>query len=206
MRGARLKQKFAFFLAFTAWTGAWAGPPAREHVVEAHESVPSYVDHDRGFVSAPNDPSLDREPVSASDDLRLQPFQDLAVGDLRSAPGQAVVVDPAQSREGLQGLTLDARHVDKHILGTPEAERNVRQRGEAHVFLDRDRMDAAIRQILEQGEFLGQVRGYDRWGHRFDDIIGYRIDKAGRKVPLYYGEMKVSGDQYHVIPRTRPSQ
>ncbi len=36
--------------------------------------------------------------------------------------------------------------------------------------------------------------------------IGYRININGTRIPLHYGEIKVTGDKYHVIPRTRPSQ
>lgn len=34
----------------------------------------------------------------------------------------------------------------------------------------------------------------------------YRISKDETKIPLYYGEMKIKGDKYHVIPRTKPSR
>ncbi|WP_438357542.1 DUF6972 family protein [Aphanothece sacrum] len=31
----------------------------------------------------------------------------------------------------------------------------------------------------------------------------FKID--GTQIPLYYGEIKVTKDKYHAIPRTRPS-
>ncbi|MFN8950641.1 MAG: DUF6972 family protein [Aphanizomenon sp.] len=37
--------------------------------------------------------------------------------------------------------------------------------------------------------------------------MGYRISPDGSSIPLYYGEIKINADnQYHVIPRTRPSE
>ncbi|BAQ62104.1 hypothetical protein GM3708_2510 [Geminocystis sp. NIES-3708] len=36
----------------------------------------------------------------------------------------------------------------------------------------------------------------------FDKIIGYRISPDGKKLDLYYGEMKINEyNQYHVIPK-----
>jgi hypothetical protein len=40
----------------------------------------------------------------------------------------------------------------------------------------------------------------------FLNRYGYRIDIEGRRLPLYYGEIKIKGDRYHVIPGTRPSR
>jgi hypothetical protein len=60
--------------------------------------------------------------------------------------------------------------------------------------------------IMEAGEFTGQVRGHDRYGLYFAEAIGDRISEDGDQIPLYYAEMKVKGDRYHVIPRTRPSR
>lgn len=39
----------------------------------------------------------------------------------------------------------------------------------------------------------------------FDEPIGYRLSIDGSRIPLYYAEMKVKGNKYHVIPRTKPS-
>lgn len=50
------------------------------------------------------------------------------------------------------------------------------------------------------------LRTYIRYGCYFAEPIGYRLDVEGNQIPLYYGEIKVTGDSYHVIPRTRPSQ
>ncbi|WP_442944968.1 DUF6972 family protein [Nostoc sp.] len=51
------------------------------------------------------------------------------------------------------------------------------------------------------------IRGYDRYGMFFNEPVGYRISPDGSRILLYYGEIKINADnQYHVIPRTRPSE
>ncbi|WP_410477543.1 DUF6972 family protein [Nostoc sphaeroides] len=41
----------------------------------------------------------------------------------------------------------------------------------------------------------------------FNEPIGYRISPDVSHILLYYGEIKINADdQYHVIPRTRPSE
>ena len=61
--------------------------------------------------------------------------------------------------------------------------------------------------IIEQGEFTGTIRNYDRYGMFFSEPIGDRIDPDGSRIPLYYGEIKINeNNQYHFIPRTRPSE
>lgn len=40
-----------------------------------------------------------------------------------------------------------------------------------------------------------------------EEAIGYRISPDDSRIPLYYGEIKINADnQYHVIPRRRPSE
>ena len=60
--------------------------------------------------------------------------------------------------------------------------------------------------IIENEELTGTIRGHERYGLYFPEPIGYRISEDGSRIPLYYGEMKVKGDKYHVIPRTGPSR
>ncbi|MFM6199121.1 MAG: DUF6972 family protein [Dolichospermum sp.] len=36
---------------------------------------------------------------------------------------------------------------------------------------------------------------------KFAIAIGYRIDINGSKIPLHYGEIKVTGDKYHEYER-----
>ncbi|WP_435025099.1 DUF6972 family protein [Nostoc sp. CALU 1950] len=41
----------------------------------------------------------------------------------------------------------------------------------------------------------------------FNEPIAYKISPDGSRTLLYYGEIKINADdQYHVIPRTRPSE
>jgi hypothetical protein len=61
--------------------------------------------------------------------------------------------------------------------------------------------------IIERGEYLGEIRNYERYGLLFSEPIGYRMDPSGSKIPLFYGEVKIdANDKYHPIPRTRPSE
>jgi polynucleotide 5'-kinase involved in rRNA processing len=106
----------------------------------------------------------------------------------------------------LQNLTLDTRHIAKHLPNTRQSQRLIRKEGAAHVFKDKETLDMVVEAIKTQGEFIGMIRGHERWGFQFSEPIGYRIDRQGNHKPLYYGEMKVRGDKYHVIPRTKPSQ
>ncbi|WP_242048469.1 MULTISPECIES: DUF6972 family protein [Nostocaceae] len=77
----------------------------------------------------------------------------------------------------------------------------------AHVFDDKTSMNQVAQAIIENGQFTGTVRGYERYGMFFNEPIGYGISPDGSRIPLYYGEIKINADdQYHVIPRTRPSE
>ena len=58
----------------------------------------------------------------------------------------------------------------------------------------------------ENGEFTGVIRGHERYGLYFSQPIGYRVSPDGSRISLDYGEIKVTGNKYHVIPRTQPSQ
>jgi len=103
-------------------------------------------------------------------------------------------------------LTLDSKFVPRHLEGTPQMEKVLRKEGAAHVFRDEDTMNRVSEAIKQNGEYRGLKRGFERYGMRFDEPIGERISSDGSRIPLDYGEMKVKGDKYHVIPRTGPSR
>jgi hypothetical protein len=104
-------------------------------------------------------------------------------------------------------IILDLRHIAKHLPDTPPVQRLLRRGRSAHVFNDEATMERVARAIIEGGEFTGFIRGYERYGLFFAEPIGYRISpNDGSRTPLFYGEVKINAeDQYHVIPRTRPS-
>jgi hypothetical protein len=85
-------------------------------------------------------------------------------------------------------------------------QRLLQREGAAHVFNDEATMLRVAKAIIENGEFTGIIRNHERYGLYFAGAIGYRIENNGSRIPLHYAEMKVIGDKYHVIPRTRPSQ
>ena len=102
-------------------------------------------------------------------------------------------------------LTLDERHISKHIPNTPEMLRLLNKERFVHVFKDEATMKRVAQAIINQGEFTGVIRGHERYGLYFTEPIGYRLSIDGNQIPLYYGEIKVTKNKYHVIPRTRPS-
>lgn len=103
-------------------------------------------------------------------------------------------------------LTPDTKHVAKHPPDTPQMEQLLQKEGSAHVFNDEATMKAVTQAIIERGEFSGVVRGHERYGLYFVEPVGYRVSADGSRIPLYYAEMKVKGNKYHVIPRTKPSR
>nr|WP_246275822.1 hypothetical protein [Brasilonema bromeliae] len=66
-------------------------------------------------------------------------------------------------------------------------------------------MSMVTQAIIEKGEFTGVIRGHERYGLYFNEPVGYHLSIDGSKIPLYYAQMKVKGNKYHVIPRTKPS-
>jgi hypothetical protein len=103
-------------------------------------------------------------------------------------------------------LEPDIRHIAKHLPDTPQMQRLLQQEGSAHVFNNPETLQTVAQAIIDRGEFIGNIRGHERYGLYFPEPIGYRIDIEGRRLPLYYGEIKIKGDRYHVIPRTRLSR
>jgi hypothetical protein len=105
-----------------------------------------------------------------------------------------------------RNLEPDIRHVAKHLPDTPQMQRLLLEEGSAHIFNNLETMQTVAQTILDRGEFIGIIRGHERYGLYFPEPIGYRIDLDEHRIPLYYGEIKIKGDRYHVIPRTRPSR
>lgn len=104
-------------------------------------------------------------------------------------------------------IVLDPRHIPKHLPGTRQMQRLLNRGRAAHIFNDEATLNQVAQAIIEKGEFTGNIRGYDRYGVFFPEPIGYRISPEGDRTPLYYGEVKIdANNQYHVIPRTRPTQ
>lgn len=82
----------------------------------------------------------------------------------------------------------------------------LREDGKSHVFNDIQTLLEVTEALFNNGQFIGTVRGHERYGMYFDKAIGYRIDLAGNRLPLYFAEMKIIKGEYHVIPRTKPSE
>lgn len=89
---------------------------------------------------------------------------------------------------------------------TPQSKKLIEE-GAAHVFKDEATLRQVEKAILEGGESTGTVRGWERHGLRFEEPIGFRVDAAGNKMPLHYGEIKLNTatGKYHVVPRSGPS-
>ncbi len=104
-------------------------------------------------------------------------------------------------------IFLDRRHIAKHLPDTAQSNRLLRRGRSAHLFNDEATLLRVAQAIIESGSYTGFARGYDRYGLLFSDAIGFRIDPDGSTIPLFYGEVKIDADdQYHPVPRTRPSE
>lgn len=120
--------------------------------------------------------------------------------------GAAGVVVRAGRGLAVESLANEFRLQYKHILGTRQAARELRVGGSAHLFLNEGTLAAVEAAILERGIKTGVIRGTTRYGLQFTNPVGYRIGADGAKIPLYYGELKLSPDGfYHVIRRTGPA-
>lgn len=104
-------------------------------------------------------------------------------------------------------ITLDRRHIAKHLPNTPQSNRLIRRGRSAHVFNDEDILFKVAQTIIMEGTHTGFARGYDRYGLMFTEPIGVRIDPNSSTLPLFYGEVKIDADdKYHPVPRTRSSE
>jgi RHS repeat-associated protein len=103
----------------------------------------------------------------------------------------------------MEGLAFERRFLFKHLDGTQEAAREA-GRGSAHVFNDLSTLSRVESEIFSRGVYTGTRGGAVRYGLRFDQPIGVRIASDGSRIPLNYGQMKITNGLYHVIPRTGP--
>ncbi len=104
-------------------------------------------------------------------------------------------------------ITLDIRHIAKHLLGTVSTNRLLRKGRAAHVFNDETTLARVAQAIIKEGKYTGFARGYERYGLLFSEPIGVRVSPDGSTIPLFYGEIKINANnQYHPIPRTKPSE
>ncbi|CAN1209258.1 hypothetical protein TUMEXPCC7403_03480 [Tumidithrix helvetica PCC 7403] len=111
-----------------------------------------------------------------------------------------------ENRRPPRGLNLAEKHIHKHLPDTPQMLKLLKEDGKAHVFNDRETLLLVTEALFEDGQLIGTVRGHERYGMYFDRAIGYRIDLEGNRLPLYFAEMKIIKGEYHVIPRTKPSE
>jgi hypothetical protein len=79
-------------------------------------------------------------------------------------------------------------------------------RSSAHVFNDLSTLSRVESEIFSRGSYTGTVRGFERYGLRFDKPIGTRFARDGSAKALDYGELKLKDGLYHLNPRTEPSQ
>jgi RHS repeat-associated protein len=117
-------------------------------------------------------------------------------------------LETASAKAGLsmEGKAYEFGLVNKHLLGTAAAEREIAG-GSAHVFNDLSTLSRAESEIFSRGTYTGSQGGFTRFGFRFGEPIGTRIGKDGTTTALDYGEMKLRANGlYHIIPRTGPRQ
>jgi RHS repeat-associated protein len=151
---------------------------------------------------------------SASGAVEMKPDHILAVcGLIEGGFTLASGLRASTSAEGavgsglsMDGLAYETRFVDKHLPGTVKSW-NLATGGKdaAHVFNDLSTLSRVESEIFARGVNTGTVRGAQRFGLYFDGPIGFRVANGRVTNALCYGEMKVDGPLYHVIPRTGPS-
>ena len=109
---------------------------------------------------------------------------------------------------GIDGaISLDRRHIAKHLPHTSQSNRLLRRGRSAHIFNDEATLLRVAQAIIEAGTYTGFARSYDRYGLLFTEAIGVRIAPDGSTLLLFYGEVKIdAGNQYHPVPRTRSSE
>lgn len=190
------------------------GSDPNGHQGIGHNGGPSLNDEDGDGIDDYADPNSTRNMLqSVSPTVRTGDRALDALGNFGNFIGQAMAF-ASSTRTGEKSLkdsysnfTLGPRNydVEKHIAGTPEAEKEARK-SDAHVFTSREVMNRVVNDIMEKGNYTGNVRGWDRWGLRYDKPIGYRVDKYGKKKDLNYGEIKInSAGVYHAEPRANPA-
>ncbi len=57
-----------------------------------------------------------------------------------------------------RNLTLDIRHIPKHLPNTPEMLRLLNKEGFVHIFKDEATMKRVAQAIIDQGEYTGVIR------------------------------------------------
>lgn len=55
-------------------------------------------------------------------------------------------------------LTLDTKHIAKHLLDTPQMEQLLQKEGSVHIFNDEATMKAVAQAIIEKGEWTRTLR------------------------------------------------
>ncbi|MEI6444565.1 MAG: hypothetical protein WCO29_15865 [Nostocales cyanobacterium ELA583] len=58
-------------------------------------------------------------------------------------------------------ITLDTRHIAKHLPDTPQMQRLLQRERVAHVFNDEATMLKVAQAIIENGEFTGIIRNHE---------------------------------------------
>jgi hypothetical protein len=117
----------------------------------------------------------------------------------------------AQGGKAFTGIAYELKFIPRHLEGSAAAAKLLAKGEAAHVFNDMETLAAVENAIFENGTFTGTVsrgaRSTERFGLWFENPIGSRIAPDGSRIPLFYGEAKVSPDGlYHVMPRTGPAR
>jgi hypothetical protein len=60
-------------------------------------------------------------------------------------------------------ITLDRRHIAKHVAGTPQSNQLLSRGRSAHLFNNEATLHRAAQAIIETGPYTGFARGHDRY-------------------------------------------
>lgn len=77
---------------------------------------------------------------------------------------ERVKIDFVKKMSGIQRpIVFDLKHIAKHLPDTPQMQRLLKKGHSVHVFKDEPTMHRVACSIIEQGEFTGNIRKYDRY-------------------------------------------
>ena len=157
--------------------------------------------HVQGYEFTPS--SEDRRRNNSIDMMPNQAIEvGLLVGGLRGTGEVANAGIP------MAGKAYEIGLLNRHLPETAAAAKAVaKDQAGAFVFKDLSTLSRVEAEIFARGEYTGTVRGWERFGVRFNEPIGTQIRKNGTTTVLDYGEMKIrSNGLYHVTPRTGPAK
>lgn len=101
----------------------------------------------------------------------------------------------------------EAYTLKRHTAAGSAVMKALAKGDEAHIFNDGTDLADLANKVWTEGEYAGNIRGWDRFVWNSPTPIGMRVQAGRASVPLSWVEIKVnSGGLYHLVPRTGPAR